>query len=192
MIALLQHGLEAEIDSRELIDSLRRHADGIPEGDLEQLAGVVEEFVRGVPDAIAWALALSKDQRCGRAVGFAIGPILTYVFDDEDLLPETSFGNLGLLDDAYLVHAFAARLAQTFSFVAPELPDSAPDRHVFDVVAALLPEGVAHSLLRTCESTIQVAQALFGSTPVDGASAAYQPQIRVDEALRAAVSDPVG
>jgi hypothetical protein len=184
MIALLKHGLEAELSSEDLVDALRRHADGLPAEDIEHLAKSVEQFLRGIPDAVEWALALSKDARCGRSVAFATGSILTYLFDDEDLLPESSFGNLGLLDDAYLVHAFVAKLAQAFPFVA-ELPDSAPDRRAFDVVAALLPDGVAHSLLRTCESTIQVAQALFASTPLDGASHPFQPQIRVDEALRA-------
>jgi hypothetical protein len=184
MIALLRHGLEAELSSEDLADALQRHADGIPRDDVEQLAESVEQFLRGVPDAVEWALALSKDARVGRSVAFATGSILTYLFDDEDLLPESSFGNIGLLDDAYLVHAFVAKLAQAFPF-AGELPDSAPDRQAFDLVAALLPDGVAHSLLRTCESTIQIAQAFFASAPLDGPSDTFQPQIRIEEALRA-------
>jgi hypothetical protein len=184
MIALLKHGLEAELASEDLAQALQRHADGLRADDIEQLATSVERFLRGIPDAVQWALVLSKDPRCGRSVAFATGSILTYLFDDEDLLPESSFGNLGLLDDAYLVHAFVSKLAQTFPFAA-DLPDSAPDRDAFDVVAALLPDGVAHALLRTSESTIQVAQALFASASADGASEAFRPEIRVDEALHA-------
>ena len=76
-----------------------------------RLAAVLEPYLRSVPDALATALAMSKDPRCGRAVSFATGSILAYVFDEEDLFPEATFGIIGMLDDAYLVHAFA-RYAQ--------------------------------------------------------------------------------
>jgi hypothetical protein len=187
MIAVLKRGLDAEITASGLGDALRQHANHLSTDDVEQLASVLEQFLRAVPDALAFALALSKDPRCGRSVAFATGPILNYLFDEEDLLPESSFGTLGLLDDAYLVHVFVAMLRQMYPFAAPAVPYSAPDRRAFEVVSSFLPEGVAHSLRRTCESTILVAQALFVPTQGDGtAEPLAPPEIRVSEAARAA------
>ena len=59
---------------------------------------------------------MSKDPHFGRAVAFATGTILTYIFDEEDLLPEASFGVVGLLDDAYLVHGFVGSLSRMYPF----------------------------------------------------------------------------
>jgi uncharacterized membrane protein YkvA (DUF1232 family) len=185
MIDVLKRGLDAEITASGLGDALRQHANHLSTDDVEQLASVLEQFLRAVPDALAFALALSKDPRCGRSVAFATGPILNYVFDDEDLLPESTFGALGLLDDAYLVHVFVAMLRQMYPFAAPAVAYSAPDRRAFEVVASFLPEGVAHSLRRTCESTILVAQALFVPAQGDGAAEPLAPpEIRVSEAAR--------
>jgi hypothetical protein len=186
MIELLKRALDEELSGDGLAESLRAHTDHASPDEIEQLIPVLEDFLRSIPDALAWALALSKDPRCGRAVAFAIGPVLNYVFDDDDLLPESSFGSLGLLDDAYLVHAFAARLAQTYPFVEPSVPYAPPDGRAFEVVASLLPNGVAQALLRTCASTLLVSQALLPQSPPgqDGAIPAL-PAIRVDEALRA-------
>ena len=48
------------------------------------------------------------------------------------------------------------------------------------------PEGVAESLLRTCESTIQVAQALFPSGQGAGtADAPFEPELRVADGVAA-------
>ncbi|MGH2749280.1 MAG: hypothetical protein ACRDK3_00125 [Actinomycetota bacterium] len=187
MIDLLKHALDEEITAGGFSDTLRRHANDVPDDDVEHLATVLVPFLRSVPDALAWALGVSKDPRCGRSVAFATGSILHYLFDDEDLLPESSFGTLGLLDDAYLVHGFVATLARTFPFAEPTAVYSAPDGRAFEIVASLLPEGVSQSLLRTCESTVQVAQALF--PPAQGNVAAdslYRPEIRVAKAARAA------
>jgi hypothetical protein len=185
MIGLLRLGFDEGIAADGIADALRLHADEVPSEDVEQLAAVFEQFLRTVPDAIATALGMSKDPHCGRAVAFATGSILQYIFDEEDLLPESSYGTLGMLDDAYLVHGFVATLRRTYPFAEPSAGTYAtPDAHASEVVAALLPEGVAQSLLRTCESTIQVAQALFPSGQGAGpADAAYQPEIRVAEAV---------
>jgi hypothetical protein len=187
MIDLLKRALDDELSDERVAAALRAHGDGAIDEEVERLATVLEQFLRGLPDALAWALALSKDSRCGRAVAFATGSILNYVFDDDDLLPETSFGSLGLLDDAYLVHAFAARLAQAYPYAQPDVDYAAPDGAAFEVVASLLPDGVAQALLRTCESTLLVAQALIPQAPgEDGAEpAAVLPAIRVNEAIRA-------
>lgn len=186
MIELLKLGFDRGITADDLAEALGRHADDVPADDAEQLAGVLEQYLRTIPDALAIALGMSKDPHCGRAVAFATGTILTYIFDEEDLLPEASYGTLGLLDDAYLVHGFVAALRRMYPFAEPaaEAYDS-PDERVSEVVASLLPEGVAQSLLRTCESTIQVAQALFPSGQAAGADLEYQPEIRVAEAVAA-------
>ena len=184
MIELLKLGFNQGIEADDLADALGRHSSDVPADDVEQLADVVEQYLRAMPDAISTALAMSKDPHCGRAVTFATGTILTYIFDEEDLLPEASYGTLGLLDDAYLVHGFVATLKRMFPFAAPASEASeATDERVSQVVATLLPEGVAESLLRTCESTIQVAQALFPSGQGAAADVAYRPEIRVAEAV---------
>jgi uncharacterized membrane protein YkvA (DUF1232 family) len=161
MIDLLKRGFADQITADEILDVLRRHSTTASTDDLEQLSKALEQFLLTVPDALAHALAISKDRRCGRSVAFATGTIFNYLFDEEDLLPEASFGTIGLLDDAYLVHGFVAILRQTYPSVEPSMAYAAPDDLLFGVVADLLPEGVAQSLLRTCESTVQVAQALF-------------------------------
>jgi len=186
MIGLLRLGFDEGITVDGISDALRRHASDVPSEDAEQLAAVLEQFLRTVPDALATALGMSKDPHCGRAVAFATGSILNYVFDEEDLLPEASYGTLGMLDDAYLIHGFVATLRRTYPFVEPSTAYDAPDDRASEVVASLLPEGVAQSLLRTSESTIQVAQALFPSGQGVGvADLAYQPEIRVAEAVAA-------
>jgi hypothetical protein len=188
MIALLKIGFNEGITAEEIAAALHRHADGAVSADSEQLARVVAEYLRTVPDAIATALGMSKDPHCGRAVAFGTGTILTYIFDEEDLLPEASFGTLGLLDDAYLVHSFVDLLRRMYPFAAGPLTYPAPDGRTSDVVAAVLPEGVAESLRRTCESTIQVAQALFPSRQADAGDEVSEPQLRVSKAVAAMAS----
>jgi hypothetical protein len=194
MIGLLRLGFDEGISADELAAALHRHAGDVANEDVDQLAGVLEGYLRAVPDALGAALGMSKDPHCGRAVAFATGTILTYVFDEDDLLPEATYGTVGMLDDAYLVHGFVDSLRRMYPFVAPPAAYDAPDAHTSEVVAAVLPEGVAESLLRTCEGTIQVAQALFPSRQGAGtADAPYEPQLRVADgvaATTAATSPP--
>jgi len=186
MIDLLRIGFAEAISADEIAVGLRRHGGDADGGDLDQLAKVLEGYLRTVPDAIAAALGMSKDPHFGRAVAFATGTILTYIFDEEDLLPEASYGVVGMLDDAYLVHGFVGSLQRMYPSAATSVEYAAPDAQTSEVVAAVLPEGVADSLRRTCESTIQVAQALFPSGQrVDGADTTFEPQLRVSEALAA-------
>ena len=192
MIDLLRLGFDAGISADEIADGLRRHAGDVASEDVDELAAVLEGYLRAVPDALATALGMSNDPHYGRAVAFATGTILTYIFDEEDLLPEASYGVVGLLDDAYLVHGFVNSLRRMYPLAAPSTEYAAPDARTSEVVAAVLPEGVADSLRRTCESTIQVAQALFPSgQSVDAAEATFEPQLRVAEAVAAAAKEPV-
>ena len=191
MIDLLRIGFDEGISADEIADGLRRHAGDVASEDVDELAAVLEGYLRAVPDALATALGMSKDPHFGRAVAFATGTILTYIFDEEDLLPEASYGVVGLLDDAYLVHGFVDSLGRMYPSAA-SVEYAAPDARTSEVVAAVLPEGVADSLRRTCESTIQVAQALFPSgQSVDAAEVTFEPQLRVAEAVAAAAKEPV-
>jgi uncharacterized membrane protein YkvA (DUF1232 family) len=191
VIDLLKRGFAEGISAEEIADGLRRHAGDASNEDVDELAGVLEEYLRTVPDALATALGMSKDPHFGRAVAFATGTILTYIFDEEDLLPEASYGVVGMLDDAYLVHEFVGSLQRMYPLTAPSIEYAAPDADTSELVAAVLPEGVAESLRRTCESTIQVAQALFPSGQrVDTADVSFEPQLRVAEAVAATAAAP--
>jgi hypothetical protein len=190
MIDLLRLGFDEGISADEIAEGLRRHAGDAAGEDVDELAAVLESYLCAVPDALGTALGMSKDPHFGRAVAFATGTILTYIFDEEDLLPEASYGVVGMLDDAYLVHGFVDSLSRMYPSAVIEY--EAPDARASEIVAAVLPEGVADSLRRTCESTIQVAQALFPSgQSVDAAEATFEPQLRVAEAVAAAAKEPV-
>jgi hypothetical protein len=192
MIDLLRLGFDEGISADKIADGLRRHAGDVASEDIDALAAVLESYLRTVPDALATALGMSKDPHFGRAVAFATGTILTYIFDEEDLLPEASYGVVGMLDDAYLVHEFVGSLRRMYPLVASAIEYAAPDAGTSEVVAAVLPEGVAESLRRTCESTIQVAQALFPSGQmVDAADVSFEPQLRVAEAVAATATEPI-
>ena len=192
MIDLLRIGFDERISADAIAEGLRLHAGDVPGEDVDELAAVLEGYLRAVPDALEAALAMSKDIHFGRAVAFATGTILTYIFDEEDLLPEASFGVVGLLDDGYLVHGFVDSLRRMYPSAAASIECASPDARTSEVVAAVLPEGVAESLRRTCESTIQVAQALFPSgQSVDAAEVTFEPQLRVAKAVAATAKEPV-
>ena len=192
MIDLLRIGFDQGISADEIAEGLRRHAGDVANEEVDRLADVIEQHLRTVPDALATALGMSKDPHFGRAIAFATGTILTYVFDEEDLLPEASYGVVGMLDDAYLVHEFVGSLRRMYPLAATPIEYAAPDMSTSEVVAAVLPEGVAESLRRTCESTIQVSQALFPSGQrVDGADVSFEPQLRVAEAVAATATEPI-
>ena len=192
MIDLLRLGFDHGISTDEIADGLRRHAGEVASEDVDELAAVLESYLRTVPDALATALGMSKDPHFGRAVAFATGTILTYIFDEEDLLPEASYGVVGLLDDAFLVHEFVGSLRRMYPLTEASVEYAAPDAGTSEVVAAVLPEGVAESLRRTCESTIQVAQALFPSgQSIDAADVSFEPQLRVAGALETVATEPV-
>lgn len=144
------------------------------------------ELDHGVPDALDHALAISKDTRCGRAVAFSTGTILTYLLDPDDLIAETEHGPLGLLDDSYLVHVFLAQLTMTYPFAESGVEYRPASSRSLEVVATLLPDGVAQSLVRSSEAVIRVAQALFGSGSDGGAPESdHDLHMRVVDAIHA-------
>jgi uncharacterized membrane protein YkvA (DUF1232 family) len=183
VIALLRAGTEARVTAPAVEEALHDHAPEATDTEVEQLAAVVGPYLAAVPDALERVFATARDPRCTRAVTFAAGTVLAYLFDEEDLLPEARLGLLGLLDDAYLVHAFADELTRTYPYAAPT-GQAGPGPVAGQVVAGLLPEGVADALLRTCRSTLQVAQALFPAGPAGGVPDDLpQPGLRVGVAL---------
>lgn len=129
------------------------------------MASTLEAFLATMPDAVEWALGASKDPRWGRAVSFGTGSVLQYLFDEDDLFPESRFGVLGLIDDAFLVHAFVGALHATLGLPLDGDAYRAPDREVIAVVATLLPQGVADALRRTADGLVTIATAIFAPAP---------------------------
>ena len=186
MIEQLQHGLLAEVSADGIARALADLGGDVAPDELARVSEVLADIVHRVPDAIGEALAMSKDKRCGRAIAFATGSILTYVFDPDDLVSESGHGELGLLDDAYLVHTFVAQLAATYPFASTGSHDP-PATDAMRATAAILPDGIAQSLARTCDTIIHVAQALFvaGADGSGGAGPDIELELRVAAAVRA-------
>jgi hypothetical protein len=186
MIEYLKRALEAEITVESLAKALAELDGNVSSDELDRLADALAGVVHSVPDALAHALAMSKDERCGRAIAFATGSILTYLLDPDDLIAESNQGQVGLLDDSYLVHTFATQLRTTYPIAESPVPYSPPSARSLEIVAALLPDGVAQSLARTSERIIAVAQALFISGPQGRAlEPDHELDIRVAGAVQA-------
>ena len=186
MIELLRAGLDAQVTVDAIADGLRGQAADGAAREVDPLARLVVPYLRSIPDALSHVFAIAGHPQCARAVTFAAGTVLAYAFDEEDLFPESRFGPLGLLDDAYLVHSFVEELGRMFPWaIPPGGPGyAAPTPLASAVVSGLLPDGVADALLRTCRSTLQVAHALFPGGPLgelDGAR--IEPRLRVAPAL---------
>ena len=190
VIGLLKDLLVEQITVTGMTEDLRRQDQDLTPDDAEALAEVLVPFIHAMPDALAWAIQMSKDRRCGRAVAFGTGSVLHYVFDGDDLLPEDTFGAVGLIDDAFLVHAWVRHIHEAFPFADPAVSYEPPARSAIQLVAALLPEGVAAALLRTCKGVIQVAAALF-TAPVetDAGNRVIAPSLRTRAAVHTFQAD---
>jgi len=185
MIGLLATALAAEVTANRLATDLCRLDPLLPPDDAHELALVLEPFVASVPDAITWAVRASKDPRWGRAVAFGTGSVVHYLLDEDDLFPESEFGVVGLVDDAFLVHAYVDALRGAFPAAAAGTPYEPPAPQVLDVVSSLLPEGVADALRRTAGSLVQLAAALFAPPPdVVDLDEAFAPVLRGRTAAR--------
>jgi hypothetical protein len=187
MVKLMRLGLEEEISSEALAPLLAKYAPEAAPDRVAELAALLEPFLRSMPQALSVAVQMTKSRGCGRAVAFATGQALIYVFDEDDLLPEQDFGIIGLLDDAYLAHIYAGTLSRMY----PQADISGvgyqpPDDRTLKVVRSLLPAGVASALERTVDNLLLVANSLFGG----GAGAEEHPpesapSLRISEAIRA-------
>jgi hypothetical protein len=183
---LLEQSLDREATAPQLAAALGRYADDVAPELLAPLADRLEVFLRGIPSALSVASLYARDPVCGRAVAFALGEVLYYCFDEADLLPERDFGVLGLLDDAYFVHVFAASLRFLYAHVDISAAGYRPPDHSdFQLVRALLPAGVPDCLDRTCDNVLRVSAAFF-SGGAHGLAAGPQalPVIHVGEAVR--------
>lgn len=188
MIAMLRGVLSQAATEEAVASELSGLDPELSEPATRALADVLAPFLRTLPDALAWAIAAARDPHGGRALAFATGSVLHYVADDDDLVPESTAPLVGLVDDAYLTHAYVAAVHRAFPGLTTPLGYQTPDQRAFDVAAALLPAGVAESLVRTCTSTTEIARALFAGGPQDAGidDAPAQLDLRLAEAAQLA------
>jgi hypothetical protein len=118
------------------------------------------------------------------------GQVLVYLVDEEDLFRDAELGALGLLDDAYLIHACLAALPAAFPELNAPAGYAPPNGSALAAVRSLLPAGVPEALDRTCENLVRVAAALY-SGDGQGSPAPEPPRLtlRVRDALAAMGSD---
>jgi uncharacterized membrane protein YkvA (DUF1232 family) len=180
----LVDALVARASAEEVEAALHAEAPDLTSGELQELAPMLAGYINSLPDAVASLSALGKDRQFGRGAAFAAGCVLLYLVDEDDFLPESELGLLGLLDDAYIAHRCVAALTAAF----PQLrtPDGyeAPDARSAGIVRTLLPAGVADALDRTCDNLAR-AGALFaaGGTDASGARDEKRPPLRVRDAV---------
>jgi uncharacterized membrane protein YkvA (DUF1232 family) len=183
-------GVEKEVTVKGVLDVLAKVDPEIDKAEAVDLADVLARFVMATPDALALALLMSKDSDSGRAIAFATGQILTYLFDEDDLLPEKTFGGLGFLDDAYLAHAYVRLLGTAFPHIdASAASYQAPSQVTMQVVERLLPPGVAQALSQASENILNVAASLFGGGGDSPAVARIAPVLAVRDAMQALSDD---
>jgi hypothetical protein len=180
----LSKALAEEASATKLEASLAREAPEIADADIREVAELLERYLNGVPSALDALTAMAKDSQFGRSVAFATGQVLVYLVDEDDLFRDVEMGALGLLDDAYLVHACLAALRTTFPELSPPAAYTPPDERTQAAVRSLLPAGVAEALDRTCENLVRVAAAMYSGggqgSPVPRPTA---PSLRVGDAV---------
>jgi hypothetical protein len=183
---LLSSALAEEATAAKLEDWLAREAPDIPRADIRRLAELLEDYLKGVPDALDALTTMAKEPRYGRSVAFTAGQVLVYLVDEDDLFRDAELGALGLLDDAYLIHACLAALPAAFPELSVPAGYAPPNGSALAAVRSLLPAGVPDALDRTCENLVQVAGALY-SGGGDGSSASepLRLKLRVADALAA-------
>lgn len=189
-MGLLSAALAADADATKLEDWLAGEAPEAAPDEVRELAELLASYLQGVPGALDALVAMTKARPYGPSVSFAAGQVLVYLLDEDDLFSEAEFGALGLLDDAYLIHACIGALR--FTFPAFELAAAyvPPARGAREAVRALLPAGVADALDRTAENLVLVAAALYSGGGEGAAPPPPRAALRLGAAL-AAVS-PVG
>ena len=187
---LLSSALAEEATATKLEDSLAREAPDIPRADIRRLAELLEDYLKGVPNALDALTAMAKEPPYGRSVAFAAGQVLVYLVDEDDLYGDAELGALGLLDDAYLIHACLAALRAAFPELSVPAGYAPPNGSALAAVRSLLPAGVPDALDRTCENLVVIAASLY-SGGRQGSSVPEQPRstLRVRDALAAMGSD---
>ena len=178
--------LVARASADEIAEALRSEAPDLGADELHELAPVLAGYLNSLPGAVAALSVLARDRQFGRGAAFAAGSVLLYVVDEDDFLPESEFGALGLLDDAYLAHRCVAALTAAFPQLGSPDGYEPPDAHATATVRSLLPAGVADALDRTCENLARAGALFFAGGGADGAGPAGgegRPPLRVGDAL---------
>jgi hypothetical protein len=181
---LLSKALAEEVSATRLEAVLAGEAPDVPRADITELAELLERYLSGVPSALDALTTMAKEQPFGRSVAFAAGQVLVYLVDEDDLFRDEELGALGLLDDAYLIHACIAALRSAFPELSVPAGYTPPDERSLAAVRALLPAGVAEALDRTSQSLVRVAAALYSGGGQDSsAPPSPRPTLRVGDAL---------
>jgi hypothetical protein len=181
---LLARSLAEEASAAKLGASLSREAPEIPEGDVRELAESLERYLNGIPSALEALTAIAREQPFGQAVAFAAGQVLVYLVDEDDLFRDAEVGALGLIDDAYLMHACIAALRLAFPELSVPPGYEPPDGRSLQAVRSLLPAGVAEALDQTSQNLVRVAGALHsGGGQGSSAERPSRPTLRVPDAV---------
>lgn len=182
----LSEALAEQASAEELSAVLAREAPDVAPDEVRVLGGLLEQYLKSLPDAVAALTAMSKEPQVGRSVAFAAGQVLLYVADEDDLLAEEEVGAIGLLDDTYLAHGCVAAIRAAFPQVGAPAGYEPPDERSVAAVRSLLPAGVTDALDRTCDNLVRVAAGLFsggGETPAGDRPA--RPSLRVEAGVDA-------
>jgi hypothetical protein len=181
---LLSSALADEASTTKLEEWLAREAPDEAGAGIHELAELLQEYLNGVPSALDALVAMTKERALGRSVAFAAGQVLLYVVDEDDLFSEREVGALGLLDDAYLIHACLTALRSTFPELSMPSGYTPPEQRAVAVVRTLLPAGVPEALDRSCENLVRVAATLYsGGGQGQPAAEPLRPTLRVGDAL---------
>ena len=185
MLDFIRKGMSDAVAS-DLGASLAHRAGDADPRRVEALASALRPFLRVVPEALAFVIRAGKDPRVGRAIELASGQVVLYLLDEEDALPEAELGLLGMLDDALLVHSYAAQLLTFYPWLSEvaggyELPPPA----TFELVRCLLPAGAAEAIERTSRTILTVSVALVGTRPEPRRTDEPPPELRIADALAA-------
>ena len=187
---LLSNALTEGATATKLEDSLAREATDIPRADIRPLAELLKDYLMGVPNALDALTAMAKEPPYGRSVAFVAGQALVYLVDEDDLFRDAELGALGLLDDAYLIHACLAALTAAFPELSVPGGYAPPNGSALAAVRSLLPAGVPDALDRTCENLVRVGAALYsGGGQGSSASEPSRSTLRVGDALAAMSPD---
>jgi hypothetical protein len=187
---LLSSALAEQATATKLEERLAREAPELPRAEVRRLAELLEGYLESVPAAIEALTVMAKEPPYGRSVAFAAGQALVYLADEDDLFGEADLGVLGLLDDAYLIHACLAALRAALPGLSVPAGYAPPNGSSVAAVRSLLPPGVPDALDRTSEDLVRVAAALYsGGGQGSSAPEAVRPTLRVADALAALSPD---
>ena len=181
----LADALAGRVSAEEVEAALMSQAQDLPRESIPELSIVLEGYLNSLGGGVAALAAMAKDAQIGRGVAFAAGSVLLYLVDEDDFLPESDAGVLGLLDDTYLVHRCVAALRAAFPQLGAPDGYEPPDERSVAVVRSLLPAGVSDALDRTCENLARAPALFAGRGDGTGGGDAARPPLRVAEAVAA-------